>query len=260
LKEKCIVLQHLQTGNSHMALLMAPSGSDIEELKRTRGRLFSRDVDSLTDPTHSTSTATLDNAAQLFGVDSCALLPTPEEDQKGVRQIGTDGHSYHQPGSSSMTRRKQRREKRVSWKSSFTSLSSFTKRISRSPSPVDEAEQQLQELGCTQQQQQQQQHEGDQQRQQADQTYIALDIIQPPTGAAAADVNNKPGLAAISAPQPYTAAAAAAAARAFKSHQGSGAAAAKGGAGQSGAPLPEVPVGIITLEDVMEELLQVRLM
>jgi hypothetical protein len=233
---------HLQTGNSHMALLMAPSGCDIEELKRTRGRLFSRDVDSLTDPTHSTAAATLDSAAQLFGVDSGALLPTPGEDQKGVAQTAEHG-SYHQPGSSSMTRRKQRCEKRVSYKSSFTSLSSFTKRISRSPSPVDEAEQQLQELGCQQQQQQ------------ADQTYIALDIIQPPT---AADVNNKPGLTAISAPQPYTVAAAAAA-RAFKSHQGSGVAAAKGGAGQSGAPLPEVPVGIITLEDVMEELLQVRL-
>jgi hypothetical protein len=29
----CIVLKYLQTGNSHMALLMAPSGSDIEERK-----------------------------------------------------------------------------------------------------------------------------------------------------------------------------------------------------------------------------------
>jgi hypothetical protein len=224
-----------QTGNSHMALLMAPSGSDIEELKRTRGRLFSRDIDSSTDPTHSTTTAAAaDNLGQLFGVDSGALLPTPEEELAMRRS--EDGH---QPGSSSMSRRKQKREKRVSWKNSFTS---FTKRSSRSPSPVEEADQQLSDLGCKQQQGEQQQ--------QLDQVYIALDVIQPP----AADVfgsNSSNG--AVAAPQ---LSAAAGAAHPFKSHQGSGAA-AKGGSEACSALLPEVPVGIITLEDVIEELLQV---
>jgi hypothetical protein len=243
----------LQTGNSHMALLMAPSGSDIEELKRTRGRLFSRDVDSTTDPTVSTTTAA-DMAGQLFGVDSGALMPTPEEEE------GRRSSEGHQPGSSSsMTRRQQKREKRVSWKNSFTS---FTQRHSRSPSPVDEAEQQLQELGCKKEQQWQQHEE-----QQSDQTYIALDIIQPPAadvfGSCHSSTNGsskapQAGAAAV-APCP-AGAAAAAAAHAFKSHQGSGAAAAKGGSGTSnGVLLPEVPVGIITLEDVMEELLQVRM-
>lgn len=36
----------VQTGNSHMALLLAPEGTDIDELRRTRGRLESRETDT----------------------------------------------------------------------------------------------------------------------------------------------------------------------------------------------------------------------
>lgn len=35
----------IQTGNSHMALLTAPEGSDLEEFKRTRAFMMTRDED-----------------------------------------------------------------------------------------------------------------------------------------------------------------------------------------------------------------------
>ncbi|KAF6253867.1 hypothetical protein COO60DRAFT_384819 [Scenedesmus sp. NREL 46B-D3] len=163
----CVLPRRPQTGNSHMALLMAPSGCDVEELRRTRGRLCSRDTDSTADPTAHSTAAAVNSSGQLLRFSSGALLTTPEEEQvvwrSGERQQpGSSGGS----SSSSMTRGKQQREKRVSWKNSFTS---FTKGHSRSNSLVDEAEQQLQGMGCQQQQEQQ-----------ADQTYVALDVIHAP--------------------------------------------------------------------------------
>jgi hypothetical protein len=35
----------MQTGNSHMALLTAPEGSDLEEYKRTKGFMLTHDED-----------------------------------------------------------------------------------------------------------------------------------------------------------------------------------------------------------------------
>lgn len=35
----------VQTGNSHMALLTAPEGSDLEEFKRTKGFMMTHDED-----------------------------------------------------------------------------------------------------------------------------------------------------------------------------------------------------------------------
>lgn len=38
-------LVHMQTGNSHMALLTAPEGSDLEEFRRTRAFMITHDDD-----------------------------------------------------------------------------------------------------------------------------------------------------------------------------------------------------------------------
>lgn len=45
----------LQTGNSHMALLTAPEGSDLEEFKRTRAFMMTKDEDDSSSSSSSSS-------------------------------------------------------------------------------------------------------------------------------------------------------------------------------------------------------------
>lgn len=47
----------VQTGNSHMALLVAPEGSDLEEFKRTKGFMMTHDEDDSSSSSSSSSSS-----------------------------------------------------------------------------------------------------------------------------------------------------------------------------------------------------------